>query len=160
MKQKVGFIGLGLMGNPMAKNILKKGFPLVVYNRNPEKAKELVSLGASTVFSPKELASQVDVVVTMVTSGKDVQEVLFSENGVVKGAKKGMIVIDMSTIGPTDAKEIASKLKTYDIDFLDAPVTGSTPKAITGELTIFVGGGKDELEKAHPILEAMGKSIV
>jgi 3-hydroxyisobutyrate dehydrogenase len=158
--QKVGFIGLGLMGNPMAKNILKKGFPLTVYNRTPEKTKELVSLGASVANSPKELAAQVDILITMITSGKDVEEVLFGNNGMVEAAKQDLIVIDMSTIGPTKAREIGAKLKEHTIAFLDAPVTGSTPKAISGELTIFVGGEKETLEKAHDVLSAMGTNIV
>src|SRR4051812_36349085 len=124
----VGFIGLGLMGNPMAKNILKKGFPLTVYNRSKEKMKELTDLGAAIADSPKELASNVDVVITMVTAGKDVEDVLFGINGITEAAKPGLTIIDMSTIGPTSAKSLASKLKEHKIHFIDAPVTGSTPK--------------------------------
>lgn len=155
-KLKVGFIGLGLMGEPMARNILKKGFPLVVYNRTDSKTKSLQKLGAKVANSPSDLASQVDVVITMVTEGKDVQAVLFGDSGVVKGAKKGLIVIDMSTIGKSAAIEIAKKLKRNNIDFLDAPVTGSTPKAITGELTIFIGGNRKSYEKIRDVLAAMG----
>lgn len=156
----VGFIGLGLMGMPMAKNILKKGFSLAVYNRTPEKTKELIPLGAKTAGSPAELASQVDVIITMVTAGKDVEEIVFGEQGIVEGAQKGLILIDMSTIGRTTAKQIAERLSTHGIDFLDAPVTGSTPKAISGELTIFVGGKETILEKARSVLAAMGTNIV
>jgi 3-hydroxyisobutyrate dehydrogenase len=158
-KLKVGFIGLGLMGEPMAKNILKKGFPLVVYNRTPLKTKALQKLGAQVAKSPKELASKIDVVITMVTAGKDVENVLFGDKGIIKRAKKGLIVIDMSTIGKLAAIEISKKLKKYGIEFLDAPVTGSTPKAISGELTIFVGGDKKIFEKVKDVLASMGTNL-
>jgi 3-hydroxyisobutyrate dehydrogenase-like beta-hydroxyacid dehydrogenase len=156
---KVGFIGLGLMGNPMSKNILKKGFSLTVYNRSKEKTDELKSLGASVTSSPSELAQNSDVIITMVTAAKDVEEVLFGKNGAVNGAKPGSVIIDMSTIGPTAAKKIAGELKKNSIDFLDAPVTGSTPKAITGELTIFIGGDKIVFERVRPVFEAMGTNL-
>lgn len=159
MKLKVGFIGLGLMGEPMAKNILKKGFPLIVYNRTPSKTKDLQKLGAKVVSSPSEMATLVDIVITMVTAGKDVEQVLFSKDGIVKGAKKGLVVIDMSTIGKISAIEIAQKLRKHGIDFIDAPVTGSTPKAITGELTIFIGGNKKSYEKVKSVFEAMGTNL-
>jgi 3-hydroxyisobutyrate dehydrogenase len=158
-KLKVGFIGLGLMGEPMAKNILKRGFPLTVYNRTSSKVRSLQKLGAEVASSPKELAEKVDVVVTMVTAGKDVEEVLFSKDGIVKGAKKGLVVIDMSTIGKIYALAIAQKLKKYGIEFIDAPVTGSTPKAITGDLTIFIGGSKKAYEKVKDVLGAMGTNL-
>jgi 3-hydroxyisobutyrate dehydrogenase len=148
------------MGNPMAKNILKHGFALFVYNRTVEKTQELVSLGAKRIDSVSMLAQQVDVLITMVTSGDDVAQLLFKEDGGITGAKKGLIVIDMSTIGPTFAKEIGAKLKTHHIEFLDAPVTGSTPKAITGELTIFVGGEDAVLTQTHDVLSAMGTNII
>lgn len=156
---KIGFIGLGLMGNPMAKNILKNGFDLTVYNRTPTKTKELQKLGAKVAVSPKELAKQSDVIITMVTAGQDVEKVLFGKNGVIHDAKKGLIIIDMGTIGPTYAKKIANKLAKYGIDYLDAPVTGSTPGAINGTLTIFVGGKKDIFEKVKPLLLSMGKTL-
>lgn len=159
MKLKVGFIGLGLMGEPMAKNIFKKGFPLVVYNRTHLKTKSIQKLGAKVVSTPLEVASMVDVLITMVTAAKDVEQVLFSKDGVVKGAKKGLIVIDMSTIGKTSAVEIAQKLKKFGIEFVDAPVTGSTPKAITGELTIFIGANKKTYQKVKDVLGAMGTNL-
>lgn len=159
MKQRVGFIGLGLMGNPMAKNILKKGFPLIVYNRTPRKTYELKILGAEVAKTPAEVASKSDVVITMVTAGKDVENVLFGTHGVVKGARKELVVIDMSTIGVQAAISIAHKVKKYSIEFLDAPVTGSTPKAITGELTIFIGGEKKTFEHVQDVLSAMGTNL-
>lgn len=150
---KVGFIGLGLMGNPMAKNILKKGFDLTVYNRTQSKTEEFKKLGAKIANSPVELANVSEIVITMVTGPKDVNQIISSFN------KKGLIVIDMSTIGSTAAQEIAEKLAKKSIDFLDAPVTGSVPKAITGELTIFIGGDKKVFEKVKPVLQAMGKTL-
>ena len=156
---KIGFIGLGLMGNPMAKNILKAGFPLTIYNRTLAKTKELKQLGAAVASSPKTLVEKADVIITMVTGPKDVESVLFGKNGVTKSNQKNLIVIDMSTIGPKAAKNIAKKLQIKGIEFLDAPVTGSTPKAITGELTIFIGGKQEVFEKVKPVLLAMGKNL-
>ncbi|MGH7245571.1 MAG: NAD(P)-dependent oxidoreductase [Candidatus Levyibacteriota bacterium] len=154
----VGFIGLGIMGVPMATNILKKGFRVAVYNRTATKAFPLKKLGATIVSSPKEIANVSTVVITMVTGPKEVQEILFGKNGVSSSHKKP-IVIDMSTIGPTAAREINKKLQKFNIAFLDAPVTGSLPKAITGELTIFVGGEKHVFEKVKDILMCMGKPL-
>lgn len=136
-KLKVGFIGLGLMGNPMAKNILKSGFSLSVYNRSKERTKEFKKLGAEIYDSPKELAENVDVIVSMITGPKDVEDVFLGKSGVAKGAKKGLIAIDMSTIGPAAAKNIYKNLQKQEISFLDAPVTGSVIRAVSGELTIF-----------------------
>lgn len=156
---KIGFIGLGLMGNPMAKNIHKAGFDLHVFNRNKKKAEEFKKLGVKVHETIKDLTNEVDVIVTMVTGPKDVKEVLFGKNGVVTAGKKVLTVIDMSTIGPAAAIEIARKLKKHGIHFVDAPVTGSVPRAITGELTIFIGGAKDVVEKVKPVLSAMGKTL-
>lgn len=147
------------MGKPMAKNILKQGFSLVVYNRTRSKTKELERLGARVASSPQTMAATVDLVITMVTGPKDVDEVIFGKQGVIKGAKSGLVVVDMSTIGPKAAKKIGNRLEESGISFLDAPVTGSTPKAITGELTIFVGGKSKVLKKALPVLRAMGTVI-
>ncbi len=159
MYMKIGFIGLGLMGNPMAKNILNSGFELHVYNRTKQKTNELRDLGAIVCDTILDLTSNVDVLITIVTGPKDVEEVLFGDGGVVSAKKKNITVIDMSTIGPTAAKSIGEKLKQHSIDFLDAPVTGSVPRAITGELTIFIGGEKSVVEKIRPVLLAMGKSL-
>lgn len=153
---KVGFIGLGLMGNPMAKNILKNGFDLTVYNRTQEKTKEFKKLGASIASSPAELAQQSDVIITMVTGPEDVKEVT---DQIATYAHPGLTVIDMSTIGPSAAQEISEKLAKKDVQFLDAPVTGSVPRAITGELTIFIGGNKKVFDKVKPVLQAMGKTL-
>ncbi len=156
---KIGFIGLGLMGNPMSKNLLKAGFDVTVYNRTAAKTKELEKLGAHTAQSPQALATVTDVIITMVTAGRDVEDVLFGKKGVVKGAKKGLIIIDMGTIGPTYARKIAKKLQASGIEYLDAPVTGSTPAAISGTLTIFTGGKKEIYEKVKPVFLGMGKNL-
>ena len=159
MKTKVGLIGLGLMGNPMAKNILKGGFPLYVYNRNKAKTLELQKLGAIVAKSPKELSSKVDVVITMVTGPKDIKDCLFGKDGAVKGSHAGLTFIDMSTIGKKAAEEIGKKLESFNMDFIDAPVTGGTVGAISGELVIYVGGKESVFEKVKPVLLSMGKTL-
>ncbi len=158
-KLKVGFIGLGLMGGPMALNIHKAGFPLTVYNRSPKRLTPFKKLGIPTAKTPAELAAASDIIITIVTGPKDVEEVVLGKSGVVQGASQGSIVIDMSTIGPQATKLIAEQLSRHKIDFLDAPVTGGTRGAISGELTIFVGGKRAIYEKALPVLKAMGTNI-
>lgn len=158
-KLRVGFIGLGLMGKPMALNIHKKGFPLSVYNRSPEKLKDFKKLGITTYDSPAELSKNSDVVITMITAPKDVKEVALGKNGIAESGNKSLTVIDMSTIGPSAAKDIAKGLAKKKIDFIDAPVTGSTDRAKTGELVIFVGGDKKVFAKVKPVLEAMGTEL-
>jgi 3-hydroxyisobutyrate dehydrogenase len=155
----VGFIGLGLMGLPMSSNILKKGFPLTVYNRTKTKTIQLQKMGARVATSPRQVAELSDVVIIMVTGPREVEEVLMGRNGIIESQKKGLAVIDMSTIGLTAARAFSKKLEGNAIDFIDAPVTGSTPKAITGELTIFVGGKKEVFEKVKKLLGTMGKQI-
>lgn len=159
MKPTVGVIGLGIMGVPMAKNIHKAGFPLVVYNRNPAKAEEFKSLGVIVVDTPAKLGESAEVIITMVTAAEDVKAVLFGENGAIHKSTKTKLVVDMETIGPTAAIEIAVQLEKSGIDFMDAPVTGSLPKAKTGELTIFAGSKPEVFEKYKEVLEAMGKNI-
>lgn len=143
----------------MAKNILKKGFTLGVYNRTPEKTKVLEVEGAHVYKTPQDLAEAVDVVISMVTGPKDVESIMLGENGVSQSKNKNLIAIDMSTIGPTASIYIATSLKKQNIAFLDAPVTGSTYKAETGELTIFIGGNKTIYEKVEPVLKAMGTNL-
>lgn len=158
-KQKIGFIGLGLMGAPMAKNLIKNGYQLFIYNRSSSKTSSLKRLGAKVCRTPSEVGENSDIVITMITGPKDARKVLLGKDGVAEKLKSGGIVIDMSTIGPIAAKELAEDLSFCKIDFLDAPVTGSVPKAISGELTIFVGGNKATLDQAKLILEAIGKDI-
>lgn len=158
-KPKVGFIGLGLMGKPMALNIHKKGFSLAVYNRSAKRLADFKKLGISTYSSPAELARNSDVVITMITAPKDVEEVTLGKNGIAESGNQNLVYIDMSTIGPSAARGVAKGLKKVGIEFLDAPVTGSTDRAATGELVIFVGGDKKVLEKVKPVLSAMGSEI-
>lgn len=160
MKMRVGFIGLGLMGLPMAKNILKAGFPLTVYNRTGAKTEELKKLGATVAVSLTEVGANCDIVITMVTGPKEVKHVLFGNGGVVLNAKKGLVVIDMSTIGPTAARLIGQQLKEKGMIFADAPVTGGVFRAASGELTIFVGADTEVYKKIQPILQAMGTTLL
>lgn len=157
---KIGFIGLGIMGRPMAKNLMKAGYELVVYDINKEPVRELVSLGAEEGFSPKDVAERTDIIITMLPDSPQVKEVILGENGVLEGAKKGSIIVDMSSIAPAVSKEIAMKAEEKGIDFLDAPVSGGEPKAIDGTLAIMVGGKKEVLDKCYDILSKMGSSIV
>ena len=156
---KVGYIGLGLMGKPMARNILKAGFPLVVHNRSRAAVDELVVEGAVAASTPAEVAEQVDVVIVNLPDSPDVEQVALGVEGILEGAHEGLIFIDNSTIKPATARKIAAKLAEKGVSSLDAPVSGGDIGAINGTLTIMVGGDGAALEKAMPILEAMGKSI-
>ncbi len=158
-KIRVGFIGLGLMGSLMAKNIFKSGYPLTVYNRSKSKTDEFEKLGIPVVFEPKDLVNHSDSIITMVTQARDVEDVLFGQHGVISAEKKIKTVIDMSTIGPTAAKQIGKRLEENGIEFLDAPVTGGTYGAKTGELTIFVGGHKHTYDAMKPVFESMGNNL-
>lgn len=157
---KIGFIGLGTMGLPMAKNLLKAGYQLVVYNRTPEKAKSLEQDGVKAVSSPAEVAKQSEVIFTMLTADQAVQEVVLGTNGIINGASAGLIVIDSSTVSPATSKKIAAELSKLQVEVLDAPVTGSEPQAIDGVLTFIVGGKKEVYDKCLPLFEAMGKNSV
>ncbi len=156
---KVGFIGLGIMGKPMASNILKAGFPLTVWNRTREKMEELVAKGAKPARSPREVAENSEIIIDIVTDSPDVESVILGPEGVIEGARPGSIVIDMSTISPEVTRRIASKLKEKGIYMLDAPVSGGQWGAIEGTLSIMVGGEIEAFERALPIFQAMGKKI-
>lgn len=157
--KKIGFIGLGVMGKPMAKNLLKAGYPLTVWNRTKPKVEELLSLGATGASSPKEVAENSDVVITMVTDSPDVEEVILGPLGVIEGAKPGLVLIDMSTISPYVARRVAEKLSERGVKMLDAPVSGGEMGAKEGTLSIMVGGPKGVYEECLPILKALGKRI-
>lgn len=159
MALRVGYIGLGLMGGHIAKNILKAGFPLVVFNRTAEKMKDLVALGATAAASPAALASQVDVVFTNLSDTPDVLEVAFGPSGVDKGIRKGCVFVDNSTIKPSAAREIAERFAALGVDALDAPVSGGDIGAKNATLAIMVGGSEAALERVRPVLNAMGKTI-
>lgn len=156
---RVGYIGLGLMGKSMARNILKAGFPLVVHNRSRAAVDELIAEGATSANSPKELAEQVDLVFTNLPDSPDVEKVTLGKNGIITGARKGLIVVDNSTIKPASARMIAEKLKEKGVFSLDAPVSGGDIGAKNATLTIMVGGAAEALEKAMPVFLAIGKTI-
>lgn len=156
---KIGFIGLGIMGRPMCLNLIKAGFSVTVFNRTSSKMDEFVFAGAEAADSPKEVAKKSDIIITIVTDTPDVEDVIKGETGVMHGAKPGSIVIDMSTISPSVTKEIADALKKKKVDMLDAPVSGGDTGAQAGTLAIMVGGKKETFERCLPVFQAMGKTI-
>ena len=157
--EKIGFIGLGIMGKPMSLNLLKAGFSVIVYNRTAAKADELVEAGAQKASTPAEVAEKSDIIITIVSDTPDVQEVILGKNGVIEGVNPGSVVIDMSTISPAVTKEIAAKLKEKNVEMLDASVSGGDTGAINGTLAIMVGGNKKSFDRCRPVFEAMGKTI-
>jgi 2-hydroxy-3-oxopropionate reductase len=156
---KIGFIGLGIMGKPMAKNLLKAGYSLVVNDINKEAVAEVVASGATEAASAKEVAQQSDVVITMLPNSPHVQTVVLGEGGVIEGAKEGLIVVDMSSISPIVSREVAAELAKKGVVMLDAPVSGGEPKAIDGTLAIMVGGPEETFKVVEPILQVMGGSV-
>ncbi len=156
---KVGYIGLGLMGKSIARNILKAGFPLTVHNRSRGAIEELVAEGARQVHTPAELAAQVDVIFTNLPDSPDVEKVVLEENGILEGAHPGLIFVDNSSIKPASARMIAEKLKAKGALALDAPVSGGDIGARNGTLTIMVGGPAEAFDKVMPIFQAMGKTV-
>ena len=156
---KVGYIGLGLMGKSIARNILKAGFPLVVHNRSRAAVDELVAEGATPASSPKEVAEQVDVVFTNLPDTPDVEKVVLGENGILEGVHDGCIYVDNSTIKPAAARRIAESLAEKGVSALDAPVSGGDIGARNGTLTIMVGGEASALEKVMPVFLVMGKAV-
>ncbi|TCP65330.1 NAD(P)-dependent oxidoreductase [Baia soyae] len=159
-KLRVGFIGLGIMGRAMARNIYQAGFPVTVWNRTRSKMEEATAWGANLADSPKQVAEQSDVVITVVGDTPDVKAVLTGEQGVFQGAKNGVVVIDMSTIAAEAERELASQANALGIAYLDAPVSGGDIGAQNGTLSVMVGGEAKILEKVKPILGAMGQRIV
>ena len=156
---KVAFIGLGTMGIGMSLNVLKAGHDVTVHNRTRQKEEEVAKAGAGRAQSPKEAAEGAEIIVTMVSDTPDVEEVVLGENGVIRGAPQGAIVIDMSTISPAATRQMAEELGKKGIRMLDAPVSGGPEGAQNGTLAIMVGGDSAEFEKALPILEIMGKTV-
>lgn len=156
---KVGYIGLGIMGLPCVLNLLKAGHAVSVWSRQQPKANAALEAGATWADSPAQLAAQVDVLITNVSDTKDVVQVLLGEQGAVHGAAAGLVCVDMSTISPIGARDIACQLAEHGVDFLDCPVSGGQVGAVNGTLTIMVGGKAAALDKVRPVLEAMGKTI-
>jgi len=159
-KKQIGFVGLGIMGKPMAMNLLKAGYSLTVYDIRPEPVKEVVAAGAAEGTSSKDVAEKSEVVITMLPNSPEVKEAVLGKDGVLDGAKSGMILIDMSSIAPLVSKEVCSKLAEKGVEMLDAPVSGGEPKAIDGTLSIMVGGKKEVFDEVEDILKVMGGSVV
>jgi len=159
MRMSVGFIGLGLMGRPMAKNILNAGFSLTVWNRTREKADDLVKAGAKFAESPRAVAASADVLITIVSDPPALESVLFDQNGALGELRRGSILIDSSTVSPDLARKVASAAAERGVKFLDAPVTGGTWGAEKGEIVFMIGGEESVFEEAKPVLETMGKKF-
>jgi len=158
--KRIGFIGLGIMGKPMCRNLLKAGFSLTVYSRTQASVDPLVQAGAKAAASPRDLAAQVDLVITMLPNSPQVKTVVLGENGVLEGAGPGLLVADMSSIAPLVSREVAAALAPKGVRFLDAPVSGGEPKAVEGTLSIMAGGLQEDFEACLPVFRAMGASVV
>ncbi|VEF48588.1 NAD-binding protein 6-phosphogluconate dehydrogenase [Bacillus freudenreichii] len=160
MREKIGFIGIGVMGKSMVRNLMKEGFPVVVYTRTKEKAADLVNEGAGWKDSPKDVAESADIIITMVGYPYDVENVYFGEDAIFSGVSKGKTVIDMTTSTPTLAKKIFKEARKLEIAALDAPVSGGDIGAKNGTLSIMVGGNEQDFNKVQPILSVLGNNIV
>jgi 2-hydroxy-3-oxopropionate reductase len=159
MAEKVGFIGLGIMGRPMAKNLMEAGYELVVHNRSPEKAEELAKEGnATAAASPGQVAQACDIVITMLPDSPDVEAVVAGEGGVLEGIRDGALLVDMSTISPVVTKKLSEMVREKGASMLDAPVSGGDVGAIEGALSIMVGGSEKDFERARPLFDVMGKA--
>ncbi|TDR78446.1 NAD(P)-dependent oxidoreductase [Paludibacterium purpuratum] len=156
---KVGYIGLGIMGRPCVLNLLRAGFPVAVWARHPERARQVLDAGATWCDSAAQLAGEVDVLITNLSDTPDVEQVLLGEDGCVQGARPGLVCVDMSTIAPFGARRIAEQLAAHGVDFLDCPVSGGEVGAVNGTLTIMVGGKESALERVRSVLAAMGQTI-
>lgn len=157
---KVGFIGLGIMGRPMAKNLLKKGYELVVNTLDEATMAEFKALNAETASCAKEVAEKCDVIITMLPNSPQVTEVALGKGGIIEGAHEGLVLIDMSSIDPVETRKIAAALNEKGIEMMDAPVSGGEPKAIDGTLSVMVGGNKATFDKFYELMMAMAGSVV
>jgi 2-hydroxy-3-oxopropionate reductase len=156
----IGFIGLGIMGKPMAKNLLKAGYELVVFDVVEAPLKEVVAAGAKAATSPSDVASQCEIIITMLPNSPHVRKAILGKGGVIEGVKSGSIVVDMSSIAPLASREVAAELAAKGVEMLDAPVSGGEPKAIDGTLAIMVGGKQEVFDKVKDILLKVGSSAV
>ena len=154
--EKVGFVGLGIMGKPMAINLIRAGYDLTFYARRPEITAEMKGLGASAVESPAAVAEHTDIIITIVTADPEVREVVLGDNGVLRGASAGKLIVDMSTISPLTIREIADEARAKGVAVMDAPVSGGDTGAINGTLTIIAGGDADDFERCRGLFNAMG----
>jgi len=159
MAQTIGLIGLGIMGRPMARNVIKAGYPLVVHNRSRAAVDELVGAGAKGAASPRDVARQCDVLITMLPNSPDVEQVALGKDGIIEGARSGLLFVDMSTISPIVSQKIGKALEAKGVKMLDAPVSGGEKGAVEGALSIMVGGDKATFDTVLPIFQAMGKTI-
>ena len=159
MTQTIGFIGLGIMGRPMARNLIKAGYPLVVHNRSRAAVDELVGAGAKGATSPRDVARQCDVLITMLPNSPDVEVVALGKDGIIEGGRPGLLFVDMSTISPIVSQKIGKALEAKGVKMLDAPVSGGEKGAIDGALSIMAGGDKAVFDTVLPIFQAMGKTI-
>jgi 2-hydroxy-3-oxopropionate reductase len=157
---QIGFIGLGIMGTPMSRNLLKAGRSLVVYDIDGARVEALASAGAKTGRSCRDVASQSEVVITMLPDGPDVEQAVLGPEGVLEGARRGMLLVDMSSINPMVSQKIGAACAAKGVEFVDAPVSGGEPKAIDGTLAIMAGGTQEAFDRAAPILREMGSSVV
>ncbi len=157
---KIGFIGLGIMGRPMAKNLLKAGHELLVFDYHADAVQDLVSSGAAAAANAKEIGAACTTVITMVPNSPHVRAALLGENGVAEGAKEGTVILDMSSIDPTESKAIGAELAKKGIEMLDCPVSGGEPKAIDGTLSVMCGGKKDLFDRYYDVLMVMAASVV
>ena len=158
MSTRIGFIGLGIMGQGMVRNLLSAGFEVTVWNRTAEKMNAMVEAGAKTADSPRDLAAQTEIIMTCVSDTPDVQAVITGPDGVIEGAKSGSLVVDMSTISPKVTRELAAVLESRGVHMLDAPISGGSEGAAKGTLSIMVGGEAEQVERARPAFDAMGKT--
>ena len=159
MAQTVGFFGLGIMGRPMAKNLLKAGYPLVVHSRSQGPVQDVVGAGAKSVASPRDVAAQAELLITMLPSSPDVELVALGKDGIIEGARKGLLYLDMSTISPLSSQKVGAALRPKGVRMLDAPVSGGEKGAIDAALSIMVGGEKADFDAALPVFQALGKTI-
>ncbi|TMQ18715.1 MAG: 2-hydroxy-3-oxopropionate reductase [Candidatus Rokuibacteriota bacterium] len=159
MAHVIGFIGLGIMGRPMARNLLKAGHSIIVHSRSRGPVDEIVEAGAKAAGSPRDVAAQCDVLITMLPNSPEVEQVALGPNGIVEGARRGLVFIDMSTISPIVSQKVGKALEAKGVAMLDAPVSGGEKGAIDGALSIMVGGDKAVFERVLPIFQAMGKTI-
>ena len=157
--RRIGFIGLGVMGKPMAKNLISAGYPLVAYDIRPEPLAEVVKAGAKEGKSSADVAAQNEVVITMLPNSPHVKEAVLGEAGVLEGANQGLILVDMSSIAPLVSVEVSKKAAEKGVKMLDAPVSGGEPKAMDGTLAIMAGGPEDVFNEVKEILEVMGASV-
>ena len=160
MAEKIGYIGLGIMGRPMALNLLRAGYPVWVYARRTEALPPLTEAGATVCSSPADVARHAEVVFTNVSDTPDVEQIVLGDNGIIHGAKHGAVVVDNSTISPSATRSMANKLRNAGVEMLDAPVSGGEKRAIAGTLSIMAGGRTEAFERVLPLLQVLGKNVV